>query len=261
MATALPSLDPIPSDAPLTIGVLALQGAYAEHVTHLRRLASSFPSVGSSPNSSPNPSSQTRKRLNNFITLQVRTADDLTRCHGLIIPGGESTAISLIASRQIDGKGFSLLDWLKSFVQSRSVWGTCAGMILLSDEVIEGSMKKGGQEILGGIPLLINRNQWGRQAESFEHQLQLDVIRDPTRPFPGIFIRAPVVHTIRSNTVTPLASVPISILPQSTEFGSDAHVVAVRKGKLLATAFHPELSQDSRLHEYWLLECVIKEDA
>lgn len=98
------------------------------------------------------------------------------------------------------------------------------------------------------------------KTESFEHPLYIDAIRDPARPFPGIFIRAPVINTIQSDTAIPLVSVPLHILPQSAEFGPDAHVVAVRKGKLLATAFHPELSPDSRLHEYWLLECVMKDD-
>lgn len=258
-SNSLPILTSISNESPLTIGVLALQGAYAEHISHLRRLASSFPPSSNTPTSSPNPSNPSnRKRLNNFTTIQVKTAKELQRCHGLIIPGGESTAISLIASRQVDESGFSLLDWLKSFVKSRSVWGTCAGMILLSDEVIEGSMKKGGQEVLGGLPIIINRNQWGRQTESFEHALQIDCIRDPTRPFPGIFIRAPVIHTIQSpKSIKSLTSVPISILPKSDQFGPDAQTVAIQKGKLLATAFHPELSQDSRLHEYWLLECVL----
>ncbi|KAH9813595.1 PdxT/SNO family [Melampsora americana] len=255
-SNSLPILPSISTQSPITIGVLALQGAYAEHISHLRRLASSFPA---SSTTTANQSNQpNRKLLNQFTTIQVKTAKELERCHGLIIPGGESTAISLIASRQIDESGFSLLDWLKSFVKTRSVWGTCAGMILLSDEVIEGSMKKGGQELLGGLPIIINRNQWGRQTESFEHELQIDGIRDSNRAFPGIFIRAPVIHTIKSTEqIKTLTSVPISILPNSNQFGPDAQTVAIQKGRLLATSFHPELSQDSRLHEFWLLECVL----
>jgi 5'-phosphate synthase pdxT subunit len=139
----LPEIPPLQDDAPLIIGVLALQGAFKEHLVHLRRLQTVRP----------------------LTSIAVRTATELVQCHALIIPGGESTSISLIASRQIDASNYSFLDWLKSFAKNRSVWGTCAGLILLSDQLVSEGTKTGGQEVLGGLPIKTTRNQWGRQVE------------------------------------------------------------------------------------------------
>jgi 5'-phosphate synthase pdxT subunit len=119
-----------------TVGVLALQGAFQEHIHLLSQLRPQPP------------------------TLAVRTTDDLARCDALIIPGGESTTMSLLAQRT------GLLEPLRSFVRDgKPVWGTCAGMILLADEVVGGSAKQGGQEGIGGIGIRVVRNQWGRQVK------------------------------------------------------------------------------------------------
>jgi 5'-phosphate synthase pdxT subunit len=120
-----------------TVGVLALQGAFHEHLHLLGQLR-------------PQPR-----------TLSVRTTEELARCDALIIPGGESTTMSLLAQRT------GLLEPLREFVRNgKPVWGTCAGMILLADEVVGGSAKKGGQEGIGGIGIRVVRNQWGRQVRS-----------------------------------------------------------------------------------------------
>lgn len=260
----LPEIPPLPADAPLTIGVLALQGAFREHLHHLRRI----------------------KTKHGLTTLAVRTSNELLECRALIIPGGESTSISLIASRQIEADQHSLLDWLRSFSKHRAVWGTCAGLILLSDQLVSDTAKLGGQETLGGLPIRTNRNYWGRQAESFEQMLEIPSIKNPEVPFPAIFIRAPMIHTILSipddqdhRNLKIIARVPKHSLPHqsqvdhdhhhrldqpqarsssSPDLGPDANVVAIKFNNLFATSFHPELSPDNRLHQFWLDECVLK---
>ncbi|MBW0488679.1 hypothetical protein O181_028394 [Austropuccinia psidii MF-1] len=234
----LPQLPKIPPGGNLTIGVLALQGAFREHLNHLRRL-------------------QTLKPLS---AIAVRTISDLHRCHALIIPGGESTSMALIASRQRDSSDFSLMDWIKSFCKERAVWGTCAGMILLSDELVSQGTKSGGQDFLGGLPIRTTRNQWGRQTESFEYSIEIPCLKNPSQPFPAIFIRAPVIHTILDKQLktSVVASLPPISLPSTMDLGPDAHVVAIRSNNLFATSFHPELSSDNRLHQFWLDEFVLK---
>ncbi|OAV99711.1 hypothetical protein PTTG_11712 [Puccinia triticina 1-1 BBBD Race 1] len=244
----LPEIPQLPSDAPLVIGVLALQGAFKEHLVHLRRIQTSRP----------------------LTAVAVRTASELLQCQALIIPGGESTSISLIASRQIESSNHSFLDWLKSFAKHRFVWGTCAGLILLSDELVSEGAKAGGQEILGGLPIRTTRNQWGRQTESFEQMIEIPFIKNPETPFPAIFIRAPMIHTILEKADEDNDSKPeiIAHLPRHSlsrtqaqtnqSLGPDSHVVAVRFSRLFATSFHPELSPDIRLHQFWVNDCVLK---
>lgn len=246
MPAELPLIQPLPNDAPLTIGVLALQGAFREHLVHLRRIQISQP----------------------ITAIAVRNVSELLQCQALIIPGGESTSISLIASRQIDSSNYSFLDWLKSFVKHRKVWGTCAGLILLSDELISEGTKAGGQETLGGLPIKTTRNRWGRQTESFEQLIEIPSIKNPETLFPAIFIRAPMIHTILRNStlqhdsnIKVIAHLPQSGLPKSyndSDLGPDSNVVAIKFNHLFATSFHPELSTDNRLHQYWINECVLK---
>ncbi|KII83376.1 hypothetical protein PLICRDRAFT_47265 [Plicaturopsis crispa FD-325 SS-3] len=220
----------------VTIGILALQGAFAEHQTTLKKL------------------SFERK----ISVVQVRTPEDLARCAALIIPGGESTTIALLA------KLAGLLEPLRAFLKEKSVWGTCAGAILLAQSV-EGA-KKGGQELLGGISVTIARNGWGSQVESFEAPLQVQGLRDSDRPFTGVFIRAPVVLSLVPSALDPpiqvVARLPVDLLPRSDHTSSIAPddprtVVALRQGRHLLTTFHPELTKDSRFHEYFVRECVL----
>ncbi|KAG5337778.1 hypothetical protein C0989_008903 [Termitomyces sp. Mn162] len=143
------------------VGILALQGAFVEHQAMLKKLS----------------------LKQKIVVAQVRSVEDLNRCDALIIPGGESTTIAVLA------RVSDLLEPLRQFVKTKPVWGTCAGAILLS-QTVEGT-KKGGQEILGGISIAIARNGWGSQVESFEADLDVVGLRNSDKPFKGVFIRAP----------------------------------------------------------------------
>ncbi|KAH7101398.1 SNO glutamine amidotransferase [Auriculariales sp. MPI-PUGE-AT-0066] len=229
---------------PIVVGVLALQGAFAEHIAMLTRLPTS----------------------SRIVALAVRTPTELSQCHALIIPGGESTTIALLARLS------ELLEPLRDWVRhGRPTWGTCAGAILLAGAGVEGT-KKGGQEVLGGLDVRIARNGFGSQVESFEANLQVDGLRDAHRPFPGVFIRAPVVLSLHQDSSHPpirvLARVDQGLvpagaadLPEVVADGqpgdrADRSVVALRQGNCMLTTFHPELTRDSRFHEYFLREIV-----
>ncbi|KAF8335555.1 glutamine amidotransferase subunit pdxT [Amanita rubescens] len=221
----------------VVIGILALQGAFIEHQAALRQLPLS------------------RK----ISAIQVRTVDDLEKCSALIIPGGESTTIALLA------KLSGLLGPLRAFIKTKPVWGTCAGAILLSQAVENSTAKKGGQELLGGISITITRNGWGSQVESFEAPLQVTGLRDSRRPFTGIFIRAPVIQMLSPSPGDPpidvIARLPESLLPQDSKVSADGTdpktIVALRQGLHFLTTFHPELTRDDRFHEYFVKECVL----
>ncbi|KAG8935871.1 hypothetical protein FRC02_005870 [Tulasnella sp. 418] len=239
----------------VTIGVLALQGGFAEHLAALSKLDC-------------NP-------LVDLRATPVKTAEDLAQCDALIIPGGESTTIALLA--RLAG----LLDPLREFISQKPVWGTCAGAILLSKEVI--GVKKGGQEVFGVIDVKIARNGWGSQLESFEQDLIVEGMTDPGRPFKGVFIRAPVVLEILSPSNSDCSVRVISKLPQGGEMtknraamanrGSSSalltppneledteasiDVVALQQGRYLLTTFHPELTEDARFHELFVREFVL----
>lgn len=150
----------------------------------------------------------------------------------------------------------------------RPTWGTCAGLILLSEKTT--NPKKNGQALIGGLPIRTTRNYFGSQIASFETQLD---IKPLSQPFPAIFIRAPVVEEIY--TIPPYPKLTnglggegkaededeefevFSTLEVHSETGQKDLVVAVRKGPILGTAFHPELTTDNRLHEWWVKEVVI----
>ena len=190
-----------------TIGILALQGAFAEHAAMIRQVGAQ--------------------------AVEVRKPAQLLGLDGLILPGGESTTMGLIAERQ--GMVAPLRIWVHG---GRPTWGTCAGMILLADRVTD--QKAGGQPLIGGLDVTVNRNYFGRQTESFEALLDAPQLGE--EPFHAVFIRAPAIVEC-GPTVTVLASVP----------GRGAGVVvAVRQGKILATAFHPELTNDLRWHHLFL---------
>ncbi len=186
------------------IGVLALQGAFREHVVMARKAGAE--------------------------AVEVRTPEQLEGVDGLIIPGGESTSMGLVAER------WGLVEPLRRWVaEGRPVWGTCAGMILLAQRAT--GQKQGGQPLLGGLDVTVNRNYFGRQVDSFETTLTVAGFDPPESP--GIFIRAPGITEI-GDGVEPLAALPGPVY------------VAVRQGSILATAFHPELTPDLRWHQLFL---------
>ncbi len=158
--------------------------------------------------------------------VEVRLPEDLKGLDGLIIPGGESTTIGKLAVE------YGLIEPLQDFARKKATWGTCAGMIFLAKDI--GIDR---QPILGLIDIKVNRNAFGRQVDSFEVDLPVKPLGD--EPFHAIFIRAPLV-TKAGKGVDVLAKL------------EDGGIVGVQSGHLLATAFHPELTDDNRLHEYFL---------
>lgn len=145
--------------------------------------------------------------------------------------------------------------------QRNPTWGTCAGMILLADEA--NATKKGGQDLIGGLAVRVHRNHFGRQVESFASDLQLPFLGgDPAAaspaPFPGIFIRAPIVEAILSADGDSRGPVEIlARLPRRQGSGdseAEGDVIAVRQGNIFGTSFHPELTRDDRIHVWWLTE-------
>ena len=194
----------------IRLGVLALQGAFREHVNMLARLG--------------------------VDTVEVRLAKQLEDLDGLIIPGGESTSMGLVAER------WGLVEPLRQWVHAgRPTWGTCAGMILLAERAT--GQKLGGQALIGGLDVTVNRNYFGRQVDSFEAGLHVPALGDA--PYHAVFIRAPAITAVAEEVET-LATVP--------GWGDDGEAViaAVRKGPILATAFHPELTDDPRWHSYFV---------
>jgi 5'-phosphate synthase pdxT subunit len=221
---------------PVRVGVLALQGSFREHAAALAAL----PGVAAA---------------------EVRTAAELAACDGLVIPGGESTTMALVAER------WGLVPELRAFAGAgaRPVWGTCAGLIFLADR-IESGAKAGGQALLGGLDVRVARNFFGAQVESFEIGLPAppclppldaaaaangaaagaDAAADARPPFRALFIRAPAILEAGPG-VEPLAE--YTLTPEETaKSGRASVIVAVRQGPLLATAFHPELTDDRRWH-------------
>ncbi len=161
--------------------------------------------------------------------VEVRLPQELDGIDGLIIPGGESTTIGQIAGR------WGLMDPIRDLAGSgRPIWGTCAGMILMATKIVDNSR---AQPLLGLIDVAVRRNAFGRQVDSFEAELSVPVLGDD--PFHGVFIRAPLVESVGKKA---------EVLCQLDE----GTTVAVRQGNLLATAFHPELSNDDRFHEFFV---------
>ncbi|MDX2161569.1 MAG: pyridoxal 5'-phosphate synthase glutaminase subunit PdxT [bacterium] len=158
--------------------------------------------------------------------VQVRLPEHLHELDGLIIPGGESTTIGKLAA------AYGLIDPLRTFAQTNPTWGTCAGMIFLAKDI--GIDR---QPILGVMDITVNRNAFGRQIDSFETELHIPRLGDA--PLHAVFIRAPIVTA---------AGAGVDVLSTL----DDGRIVAVQQGHLLATAFHPELTPDSRFHAYFL---------
>ena len=186
----------------MKIGVLALQGAFREHIHMLQRLG--------------------------VEAVEVRLPQELNRLEGLIIPGGESTTIGKLAAM------YQLIEPLRRFADAKALWGTCAGMILMAKEI---GMD---QPLLGVMDITVERNAFGRQKDSFQEDLYVNVLENgDSRPFPGIFIRSPRLVETKNRAIE------IARLADSTP-------VAAVENKLLATAFHPELTSDTRFHRYFL---------
>lgn len=186
------------------IGVLAVQGDVREHLAAL---------AGSGAQTRP-----------------VRRPGELEDLDGLVIPGGESTTIDRLC------RIFGLHEPIRALIASGlPVYGSCAGMIQLADEILDGHPE---QQSFGGIDMTVRRNAFGRQVDSFEVDLAVTGLAEPDRPFPAVFIRAPWVERL-GESVEVLARV-------------EGHPVAVRQGALLATSFHPEVTGDHRLHALFI---------
>ena len=185
----------------MRIGVLASQGAFIEHIAILRQLE--------------------------VEVLPVRLPRELASLDGLIVPGGESTSISKLML------SYNLMSEVRNLAQNGlSIFGTCAGMILLASKISDLDV-----EPIGVMDITVSRNAFGRQKDSFEAELSIPVLGE--KPFPGIFIRAPVIEQ---------ANGKVEILARL----ADGTGIAARQGKLLASAFHPELTSDLRFHQYFL---------
>ena len=190
----------------LTIGVLALQGDFAEHEAILKRLGAT--------------------------TRQVRMPADLEGLDGLIIPGGESTTITRLMNM------YGLYEPLRAFAGSHPVWGTCAGAIIMAKDATDLD-----RDPLRLMDIEVVRNAFGRQVDSFEVDLPFDEIDG--EPLHAIFIRAPLIRSVGAG-VKAVATL------------ADGEIVAARQGHLLATSFHPELTDDTRVHAYFLR--MVEED-
>lgn len=213
------------------IGVLEVQGAFEEHKVALMR------------------AKQCLHVTTELEITGVRHPDHLVPdMDGLIIPGGESTTISLFLKRN------KMEEPLRTWIRTKGhvVWGTCAGMILLSK--FTENQKDGGQATLGMLDTVVSRNYFGRQVQSFEGQVtvKLPCLKTNGKSVPngdskchGVFIRAPAVLETRSSEVQVLAVL-------EREEPNDRVIVAVQQGDIMATAFHPELTDDLRWHLYFL---------
>jgi pyridoxal 5'-phosphate synthase pdxT subunit len=189
------------------IGVLALQGDVPEHLRALEEVQAT--------------------------AVPVRRPEELHRVDGLVIPGGESTTLWRLSL------AFDMLEPVRKLIASGlPAFGSCAGMIMLADRLADGVA---GQQTFGGIDMTVRRNAFGRQVDSFEHDITLSGLGgDDARPLRAVFIRAPWVEQNGGN---------VAVLGTEERTG---RIVAVRQGPLLATAFHPELTPDRRIHELFV---------
>lgn len=187
----------------MKIGVLALQGDFREHIQAVK--------------------------MAGHAGLTVRRPEELVEIDALIIPGGESTTIALLA------ESFGLIEPIRERITAgMPVYGSCAGMILLADRILDGAQ---GQATLGGINVTVRRNAFGRQVDSFESDLIFD-----NSPLRAVFIRAPWVEEVGKE---------VEVLAEIQASDGARHPVAVRQGSLFATSFHPELTGDLRVHRYF----------
>ncbi|WP_412542759.1 pyridoxal 5'-phosphate synthase glutaminase subunit PdxT [Longispora sp. K20-0274] len=187
----------------LIIGVFALQGDVREHLAALAEC--------------------------DVLARPVRRPEELASVHALVIPGGESTTMSKLVEI------FGMLEPIRDRIRAgMPVYGSCAGMIMLADSVLDG---REDQQTFGGIDMVVRRNAFGRQVDSFEAEVELAGIDGD--PFHAVFIRAPRVESVGEG---------VEVLSRIRGGDADGTIVAVRQGPLLATAFHPELTGDLRVH-------------
>ncbi len=190
-----------------TVGVLALQGDVREHLVALERAGATG--------------------------RPVRRVAELDGLAGIVLPGGESTTMDKLM------RAFGLRDPLRDrLLAGLPAYGSCAGMILLADRVLDG---RPDQETLGGIDMTVRRNAFGRQVASFEGDVHLDGIGPD--PIHGVFIRAPWVEEVSDD---------VEVLARVEDGPAEGRIVAVRQGSLLATSFHPEMTGDGRVHELFV---------
>jgi 5'-phosphate synthase pdxT subunit len=191
----------------MNIGVLALQGDVREHLSALAE--------------------------SDALARPVRRPEELDEVDALVIPGGESTTMSNLAIT------FGLLEPIrKRIAGGMPVYGSCAGMIMLADEVLDG---RPDQRSFGGIGMTVRRNAFGRQVDSFESQVDIDGVEGG--PVNAVFIRAPWVESVTSQ---------VEVLGRVASGPATGRMVAVRQGHLLATSFHPELTGDLRVHRLFV---------
>ncbi|XP_048623288.1 probable pyridoxal 5'-phosphate synthase subunit PDX2 isoform X1 [Brassica napus] len=223
----------------MTVGVLALQGSFNEHIAALRRLG--------------------------VQGIEIRKAEQLLTVSSLIIPGGESTTMAKLAEYH------NLFPALREFVKTgKPVWGTCAGLIFLADRAVENvenfsGQKEGGQELVGGLDCTVHRNFFGSQIQSFEADISVPILTSKEggpETYRGVFIRAPAVldvgpdvevlahYPVPSNKVL-YSSSTVQIQEEDALLETNV-IVAVKQRNLLATAFHPELTADTRWHSYFM---------
>jgi pyridoxal 5'-phosphate synthase pdxT subunit len=205
--TVARDVNAVGGDASPVIGVLALQGDVREHLAAFARC--------------------------DVAARSVRRPGEVDGIDALVIPGGESTTISKLAIE------FDVLDPIsKRVAAGMPAYGSCAGMIMLASEVLDGRPDQRG---FGGIEMTVRRNAFGRQVESFEAPVSIEGIADG--PFHAVFIRAPWVESVGPE---------VRVLGQVGAGTGAGRIVAVRQGYLLATAFHPELTGDLRVHRYFV---------
>jgi pyridoxal 5'-phosphate synthase pdxT subunit len=189
-----------------TVGVFALQGDVREHVRVLGDLG--------------------------VRAITVRRTTELDACDGLVVPGGESTTMAKLA------RTFELFEPIRARIGERMpVFGTCAGMIMLADRILDGAP---GQETLGGLDVTVRRNAFGRQVDSFEGDLPFAGLDAPVH---AVFIRAPWVEE---------AGAGVEVLARVETGPAAGRIVAVRQGPLMATSFHPEVGGDARVHRLFV---------
>ena len=191
-----------------TVGVLALQGDVREHLAALTACGAT--------------------------AVPVRRPEEIEHLDGIVLPGGESTTIDKLS------RAFGVREPLVAALRAGlPAYGSCAGMILLAEEVLDGPAD---QQTFARLAITVRRNAFGRQVESFEDDVQLDGL--PGGPVHAVFIRAPWVERVGDG---------VRVLGSVTPSGTDeSRVIAVRQGNLLATSFHPEVTEDRRIHRYFL---------